>query len=258
MPMSSAVPALTPRRIERLGGDLRAPALLLQVEKELHELSAVLFFQRGELLAEQTIQTVLRDGRHLNDDKARGERFIQLARAGVAVVHRADEARGGVDRHAVVAGNVDGAAEVERRVQYSKRLIFCHVDLVEHAEATMLCAKVHGAGAEADLAALERVHADEARGVHVHVERHVPCGTGEDLGEVFRQYVFARGLTAREQQVLPAQNGGDRLFPHVLAIIMIPRLRDAVLQLRRRRILRVKFTNAIQKVGTQPLLFQKI
>ena len=122
----------------------------------------------------------------------------------------------------------------------------------------MLCAKVHGAGAEADLAALERVHADEARGVHVHVERHVPCGTGKDLGEVFRQYVFARGLAAREQQVLPAQNGGDRRLPHVLAIIMIPRLRDAVLQLRRRRILRVKFTNAIQKVGTQPLLFQKI
>ena len=143
-------------------------------------------------------------------------------------------------------------------MQYSKRLIFCHVDLVEHAEATMLCAKVHGAGAEADLAALERVHADEARGVHVHVERHVPCGTGEDLGEVFRQHVFASGLAAREQQVLPAQQRRQRRLPHVLAIIMIPRLRDAVLQLRRRRILRVKFTNAIQKVGTQPLLFQKI
>ena len=48
------------------------------------------------------------------------------------------------------------------------------------------------------------------------------------------------------------------VYRYVLAIIMIPRLRDAVLQLRRRRILRVKFTNAIQKVGTQPLLFQKI
>ena len=226
----------------------------MQVEKELHELSAVLFFQRGELLAEQTVQTVLRDGRHLNDDKARGERFIQLARAGVAVVHRADEARGGVDRHAVVAGDVDGAAEVQRGVQHGKSLIFGHVDLVEHAEAPVLRAEVDGAGAEGHLSVFKGVHADEPGGIHADVEGNVPRGAAEGLRQIFGQHVLAGRLAAGEQQVLAAQQRGDGGLPDLFPIIMIARLRDAALQRRLGGVLCAVGADAVEQRGADVLL----
>ena len=143
-------------------------------------------------------------------------------------------------------------------MQYGQRLVFRHIDLVEHAEAAVLCAEVYRPRAEAHLAALEGIHTNEARGVHIHMEGNITRRTAEDLRKVFRQHVFARGLAAGEQQILPAQNGGDRRLPHVLSVIAIPRLRHAVRKLRGHRVLHAKFPDAVQKRGTKPLLFQKI
>ena len=101
-----------------------------QVEEQLRELLFVLLFKRRELIAKQPHKTVLVDGRHLDDDKARRERFVQLACAGIAVVHRADEARGGVDRDTLIARHVDEAAVVEHGVQHGHSVVFRHVDLI--------------------------------------------------------------------------------------------------------------------------------
>ena len=230
----------------------------MQLKEQQSKLLLVFLLKRRELVAQKTHKTALVNGRHLNDDETGGQRLVQLARAGIAVVHRADEARGGIDLYALVARHVNGAAEVERCMQHGQRLIFCHVDLVKHAEAAVLCAEIYRAGAEADLAAFKRIHADETGCVHVDVERYVPRGAGKGLRKILCQHIFACGLAAGKQQVFSAQNGGDRLFPYVLSVIVIPRLRHTVFKRLRRGILRAERLNAVQKIGAEPLLLQKV
>ena len=165
---------------------------------------------------EQLFEAFLGDGGHLDDHKAGGEGFVQFPGARVAVVHGGDEAGRLVQADALVAGHIDGAAEVQRRVEHGQRLVLCHVDLIEHAEAAALSAAVDRARAERDLTALEGVHADEGGRVHVHMEGDIPCRAAEGGGQIFRQHVFARGLAAGEQQVLPAEQGGQCLPPRRL------------------------------------------
>lgn len=71
-------------------------------------------------------------------------------------------------------------------------------------------------------------------GIHIDVEGHVPHGPSEHRRQVFRQHVLPGGLGAGQQQVLPAQQGGNGLFPHVFAIIMEVRDGDPGLEFRRR------------------------
>ncbi len=45
------------------------------------------------------------------------------------------------------------------------------------------------------------------------MEGHIPAGARKDLRQIFREYIFARGLAAGEQQIFSAQNGGDSGLP---------------------------------------------
>ena len=71
-----------------------------------------------ELRPQQLFQIILGDGGHLHHRKARGKRLVQLPGARVAVVHGGDKAGLLGQRDAVVTGYVDGAAEVQHRVQH--------------------------------------------------------------------------------------------------------------------------------------------
>ena len=51
------------------------------------------------------------------------------------------------------------------------------------------------------------------------MERDVPRGASEGGGEVFGQHVLAGGLAARQQQVFAAEQGGQRLLPHLSAVV---------------------------------------
>ena len=52
--------------------------------------------------------------------------------------------------------------------------------------------------------------------VHIDVHRDIPQGAAEHRRQILRQHIFTRGLGAREQQVLPAEQSGDRALPDLL------------------------------------------
>ena len=143
-------------------------------------------------------------------------------------------------------------------MQDGQRLVFGHVDLVQNAEAAALGAAVDRAGAELDLSALEGVHADEGRRLHIAVERDVPRGASEGGGEVFGQHVLAGGLAARQQQVFAAEQGGQRLLPHLSAVVDEGRGGDAGAQGLRQRVGGTVFFHSAQQVGGDPFLPQRI
>ena len=86
---------------------------------------------------------------------------------------------------------------------------------------------IHRSGAELHPSVGKGVHADEGGRVHVHMERDVPRGAAEGGGEVLGQHVLAGGLAARQQQVFAAEQGGQRLLPHLFAVVGKGRGRDA-------------------------------
>ena len=189
-----------------------------------------------ELCPQQLFQVVLGDGGHLDDHEAGGQGLVQLPGTGVAVVHGGDEAGLLGQRDAVVAGHVNGAAEVQHCVQHGQRLVLGHVDLVQHAKAAALGAAVHRPGAEHHLAVGKGVHADEGGRVHVYMEGDVPRGAAKGGGKIFRQHILAGGLAAGQQQVLAAEQSGQRLLPHLFAVVGKSRGGDAGLQFCRQRV----------------------
>ena len=112
-------------------------------------------------------------------------------------------------------------------MQHGQRLVLGHVDLVQHAKAAALGAAIYRSGAELHPSVDKGVHADEGGRVHVHMERDVPRGAAEGGGEVLGQHVLAGGLAARQQQVFAAEQGGQRLLPHLFAVVGKGRGRDA-------------------------------
>ena len=100
-------------------------------------------------------------------------------------------------------------------MQHRQRLVFGHVDLVQHAKAAALCAAVHRPGTEHHLPARKGIHADEGGGIHVYMKGDVPRGAAKSGGKVFCQHVFAAG----QQQVFAAEDGRQRLFPHLFAVV---------------------------------------
>ncbi|MPN02724.1 hypothetical protein SDC9_149940 [bioreactor metagenome] len=170
---------------------------------------------------QQLHEVFLRDGWHVDDQKAGGQRLIQVPGPRVAVVHGGDKAGGVRQRNAVVTRHVNAAAEVQRGVEHGQRLVFRHIDLIQNAESSLQRAAGDGPMAQGDLASGEGIRPDQRGRVGVDIERHVPLGTAKQSGEVFRQIVLAGGLGAHQQQMLPAQKGRDRLLPHVPPIVGI-------------------------------------
>ena len=91
--------------------------------------------------------------------------------------------------------------------------------VVQHAKAAALCAAVHRPGTEHHLPARKGIHADQGGGIHVYMKRDVPCGAAKGGGKVFCQHVFAGGLAAGQQQVFAAEDGRQRLLPHLFAVV---------------------------------------
>ena len=112
----------------------------------------------------------LAEHRHLDDDKARGERLIEVARSGIAVVHRRDEARRRMHAKLPIARHIEAATVIQEGVQHGKRLVARHVDLIEDRHTPRLGAGTYGTGAKAHGARLERVHADKRRRIRMDME----------------------------------------------------------------------------------------
>ena len=118
----------------------------------------------------------------------------------------------------------------------------------------MFCTEVHRAGAEGHLPVFKGIHADEAGGVHVHMKGYIPAWPRKDLGQIFRQHIFTRSLAAGQQQIFPAQEGGDGGFPDLLSVVMVAGLGDPILQLRRRGVGVPIFLDALQQLLTDLFL----
>ena len=184
----------------------------------------------GKAPQQQLFQVLRGDHRHVHNHEPGHQGLVQLPGAGVAVVHGGDEAGGVVEGDPLVAGHVDGPAEVQRGMEHRQRLVLGHVDLVQHAEAAHLRTLVDGALPQRHGAVFKGVRAQQGGGVRVDVEGHVPAGAAEHGGQVFRQHVLAGGLGAHQQQVLPAQQSRQGLFPDLLAVIEIAGLRNPAAQ----------------------------
>lgn len=134
----------------------------------------------------------------------------------------------------VIAGDIHRMTEVQQRMEYGHGFVPGHVDFIEDPEAAFYRALVHGTGAEFHFSVFKGIGSQHPGGIHIDVEGHVPHGPSEHRRQVFRQHVLPGGLGAGQQQVLPAQQGGNGLFPHVFAIIMEVRDGDPGLEFRRR------------------------
>ena len=115
-------------------------------------------------------------------------------------------------------------------MKHRDRVVFCHVDLIEHAEPAVLRRKRDGAAAQPHLAAGEGVGADEHAAVGIHMERGGEHWAREEPCEVVRKNVLARCLSAREQEILPLQQCRDRRIEHLFADESNHRARNAPLR----------------------------
>ena len=132
-----------------------------------------------------------------------------------------------MDRDTLIARHVDEAAVVERGVQHGHSVVFRHVDLIQDAEAAVLRGERDRAAAQPHFAAGEGVGSDQRAAVGIHVERHSVDRTAEQPRKVVRQDIFARGLAAGEQNVLPLQKRGDGQLHDLIADEFDGRLGDA-------------------------------
>ena len=135
-----------------------------------------------------------------------------------------------MEADAVIARHVDGPAEVQCGMEHRQGFVLGHVDLVQNAETALFRALIDRALAQRYLAVIERVGAQQGGGIGVDVKGHIPTGTPESGSQVFRENIFAGGLGAHQQQVLPAQQSRQGLFPDLLAVIEIAGLRNPAAQ----------------------------
>ena len=142
-------------------------------------------------------------------------------------------------------------------MQHRQGLVFRHVDLVQNPEAAVFRTEVHRTRPEGHLSVFKGVHADEAGGIHIHVEGHIPAGTAEHHGQILRQHIFAGGLAAGQQQVLSAQDSGDGRLPHLFSVIAVPGLWHPALHGRGGGVLGPVGPDAIQQLPADLFLFQK-
>ena len=117
----------------------------------------------------------------------------------------------------LIAGHVDEAPVIQRRVQNRHGVALGHVDLIENAETAVLGAAVHRPPAELHLVVLEGVRADEGGAVGIHVKGHIVNGPAEEPGQIFRQDILAGGLIAHQKEVLSVQKGHHRHLQDLLA-----------------------------------------
>ena len=115
-------------------------------------------------------------------------------------------------------------------MKHRDRVVFRHIDLIEHAEPTVLRRKRDGTAAQPHLAAGEGVGADEHTAVGVHMERGGEHRAREEPCKVVRKNVLARRLSACEQEILPLQQRGDRRIEHLFADESNHRARNAPLR----------------------------
>ena len=108
----------------------------------------------------------------------------------------------------------DHAAVIEQRMQYRKRLIARHVDLIEHGKAARLRAFDDRAGAEGHAAVAQGIRSEQSFCIHLHVKRHVPDRPTEHGCKIRREHIFACRFRPDKQQVFACQKRRECSFDH--------------------------------------------
>lgn len=88
----------------------------------------------------------------------------------LAVVHGGDKTVSLMKFDAVIARLINGAAEIQRRVEHGQRFVLGHVDLIENAETAGLSALINGALAQGDCAVDKGIGTQQGRRVRIDVE----------------------------------------------------------------------------------------
>ena len=150
---------------------------------------------------------------------------------------------------ALVAGDINDPAVVQCGVENGQSFIFSHVHLVKHAEAAQAGTLADGALSERHPAVLQGVGADEGGSIYIHIHGHIPHRASEDRRQVFGQDIFARGLGAGQEQMLPAQEGRGGTLPDLPAVVEIAGVGDTVRRLGGRRMGVTEMADLIQQSG---------
>ena len=150
---------------------------------------------------------------------------------------------------ALVAGDINDAAVVQCGVENGQSLVFGHVHLVQHTEAAQAGALADGALPECHPAVLEGVGSDKGGGIHIHIHGHIPHRASKDRRQIFSQDIFARGLGAGQEQMLPAQEGRGGTLPDLPAVVEIAGVGDTVRRLGGRRMGVTEMADLIQQSG---------
>ena len=114
----------------------------------------------------------------------------------------------------------------ERLTKNGKSFISCHVDLIQNRESAMHRTLINRARPEGHSRAVICIGADQIGRIHIHVEADIPQRASEQKRKILRQHILACRLGSCKQQILPAQDGSDRLLPDLFAIVLIDRHRD--------------------------------
>ena len=86
------------------------------------------------------------------------------------------------------------------------------------------------------------------------MERDVPCGAAKGGGQILGQHIFAGGLAAGQQQVFAAEDGRQRLLPHLFAVVGKGRGGDARAQRLAERMSGAVFLHRRKQGGVYPFL----
>lgn len=141
---------------------------------------------------------------------------------------------------AVIAGHIDGPAEVQRGMEHGQGFVLGHVDLIQNAETAGLGALINGPLAQGYCAVDKGVGAQKGGRIGIDVERDVPAGAAEHGGQIFGEHVFAGGLGTGQQQILSAQQSSEGFLPDLFSVVEVAGGRDPALQ-------RVRYRKALAK-----------
>ena len=196
----------------------------LKIEK--NELTADLLVNIRKPPADQLHEIFLRDDRHVKDCKTRCERFVELPRSRIPVIHCRDKTCLRLKLHPGISRNIQNAPEIKGGMEDGEGFIFSHIDLIEDTESALYGCKKDGSFPENDTAPVICIRPDQIGRVCSDVERDVPDRPQESCSEILGQDIFSGRLRTGEQKVPAGKNRGERLLPHFLSVIHIFRMRD--------------------------------
>ena len=104
-----------------------------------------------------------------------------------------------------------------------KRFVFCHIDLIQYAEAAHFRTLVDRPMAQSDFSVAKSIGAYQRGCVGIEIKGNIPFRAIKHGGQVFREHVFSRRFRTDKQEVFARQQGGKRHFPYIVSVIAIDR-----------------------------------